>query len=124
MTTLAIKIMAFVIVGGLGIFSGDGEIFGRRAQETREPIIVVDTVSVVAGYGSLQLSETFNMKKRNVSPSSKNSLFATVTPILTDSTGTVYYYGYSFKANENRVIVKSSGGAADTGKVAIQIILR
>lgn len=118
------KVTTVILAVASIFFFADGNRFGKRGQETKQPMIVVDTVKVVSGYGSIDLNDRFESGAHNVAPSSSGSIYASIGQVLDDSTETVYYYGYVYKANERRLIIKSNGGSADTGKVAIQIILR
>jgi hypothetical protein len=119
------SLLATLIIAQMGmIFDHQGKPFAKRQQETAEPKIIVDTVTITAGWGNLELNSNFTKGQHNVAPSSGDNLYAVVTPVLTDSTENVYYYGYSYVESEHRLIVKSSGGTADTGKVIIQIFLK
>lgn len=105
-------------------FFANGKHFAKVAGKTREPKQVIDTVNIVAGQGTLILNKNFNREGNSVVASSRGDLFATVTGILDDISSTVYSYScYISKAGDS-VIVKSSGGAADTSKVAVQIVLK
>ncbi len=111
-------------VMGQGIFFGNGKKFSKVAQRTREPKIIVDTVNVVAGFGTLLLNKTFNREKNSVSATDNMNIFITATGLITDTSETVYYYGCYLSKTGDSIIVKSSGGTADTSKVVIQAIVK
>ncbi len=106
-------------------FLASGERFAKELQKTRKPIVVIDTVRITAGYGTLTLNKSFQSKnKHSVAPTSANTLYATITPILIDTTKTPYAYGY-VRSNAGDVLtIKSSGGTADTCTVVVHIYLR
>lgn len=112
------------VVMGQGIFFGNGKKFSKVAQRTKEPKIIVDTVNVVAGFGTLLLNKTFNREKNSVSATDDMNIFITVTGLIADTSKTVYFYGCYLSKTGDTVIVKSSGGAADTSKVVVQAILK
>jgi hypothetical protein len=106
-------------------FLSNGERFDKDLQKTRKPIVVVDTVRITAGYGTLGLNKSFKSKKQHsVAPTSANTLYATITPILLDTTKTVYSYGYVRSRAGDSLTIKSSGAAADTCSVVVHIYLR
>jgi len=106
------------------IYFGDGGIFGKVSGKTRLPVIVIDTVAITAGYGTFKLNRQIKKRVKNVIPTNKQTLYATITPILGDTTKTVYFYGYTINNAGDSLMVKSSGGTADTGCVVIQIFMR
>ena len=121
---LLVCLVPVLVLGQTPILLGDGKIFGKVSGKTRLPIIVIDTVVIIAGYGTLKLNKQIKVQTKNVVPSKKNSLYATITPILGDTTKTVYYYGYTINSAGDLLTVKSSGGTNDTGCVVIQIFMR
>ena len=116
--------LLLVIVAYGQMYDTQGKIFGKRAQETMQPKTIIDTVSIVAGWGSIDLNDNFTQGQHNVAPTNENTIYVTITPMLTDSTKTAYYYGWWFDKTKNRIGVKSSGGTADTGKVVITAIVK
>ena len=106
------------------MYDTDGKVFGKRSQETMIPKTIIDTVLITAGWGSIDLNDRFTEGQHNVAPTSENTIYVTITPMLTDSTKTAYYYGWWFDKTKNRIGVKSSGGAADTGKVVITAVVK
>lgn len=118
-------ILIIVAIKSYGQFyDANGKLFDKRSQETMKPKVIIDTVLIVAGWGSINLNDKFTQGRHNVSPTSPKTIYGNVTPILTDSTKTVYYYGWWFDAMSNRIGIKSNGGAADTGKVTIIMYLK
>ena len=84
----------------------------------------MDTVNVVAGYGTLLLNKDFNREKHSVRATSSSDMFITATGLISDTSKTVRYYGCYLSQSGDSVIIKSSGGATDTSKVVVQIILK
>lgn len=121
---LLILLLIPMAVFGQTIFQGNGKRFSKVAQKTREPKIIVDTVNVVAGFGTLVLNKTFTREKHSVAATDNMNIFITVTGLITDTSETVYYYGCYLSKGGDSIIVKSSGGTADTSKVVVQIILK
>lgn len=113
-----------VLVFGQNIFLGNGKRFAKVASKTKEPKIIVDTVNVVAGYGTLVLNKDFSREKHSVSATSRSNMFITATGLIADTSKAVYYYGCYLSAKGDTVMIKSSGGAADTNKVVVQIVLK
>lgn len=113
------------VVFAQGVYQADGSLFTKLPGKTRSPIVVIDTVQIIAGFGKLGLRRTFSSKREHsVSPTKPATLYAVITPILGDTTKTVYYYGYALNKVGDTLTVKSSGGTADTGCVAVHIYLR
>jgi hypothetical protein len=108
---------------GQEIFDHDGNPFAKAVQKTAEPKIIVDTVAMVDGWGSLTLNDNFSKGKHNVAPTEKNNIFVMVTQLLVDSTADICAYGYCMSADGRRIIIKSSD-VLDNGKVVIQAILK
>ena len=121
---LIICLIPVFVMAQTPIFFGDGGVFGKVTGKTRLPVVVIDTVAITAGYGILRLNRQIKTQIKNVIPTSKRTLYATITPILSDTTKLVYYYGYTVNNTGDTLTIKSSGGTADTGCVAIQIYLR
>ena len=106
-------------------YQADGQLFTKILGKTRTPIVVIDTVQIIAGYGELGLRKNFSSKgERSVAPTKPTTLYAVIAPILRDTTKTVYFYGYALNGAGDTLTVKSSGGTADTGCVAVHIYLR
>lgn len=108
-----------------GVYQADGSLFTKVPGKSRSPVVVIDTVQIIAGFGKLGLRKTFSSKREHsVAPTKPTTLYAVITPILGDTTKTVYYYGYALNLVGDTLTVKSSGGTADTGCVAVHIYLR
>ncbi len=121
---ILILLCAGVILGQKA-YQADGQLFTKIPGKTRSPVVVIDTVQIIAGYGKLGLRKNFSSKREHsVAPTKPTTLYAIITPILGDTTKTVYYYGYALNRVGDTLTIKSSGGTADTGCVAIHIYLR
>lgn len=105
-------------------FFADGARFAKVVRSTKEPKFIVDTVSVVSGYGILVLNKNFNREKHSVSGTSNRTVFPTITGIINDTTETHYFYACVISNTGDTLTIKSSGGAADTSKVVVQIIVK
>ena len=83
---LIICLIPVFVMAQTPIFFGDGGIFGKVTGKTRLPIVIIDTVAITAGYGILKLNRRIKTQIKNVIPTSKRTLYATITPILGDTT--------------------------------------
>jgi hypothetical protein len=110
--------------GETKIFNGQGKPFAKRQGQTQEPKIIVDTVRIVAGFGSLSLTTGFTSRQHRTAATSASNVFAQISRLLTDSTKDVYSYSYSVADKGARLVIKSSGGTADTGKVVVTCIVK
>lgn len=121
---IALALLVVDLVYGQNIFDAKGKPFAKRAQQTREPKIIVDTVSIVAGHGALPLNDKFSSGSHSVSATDSMNIWATATKILADTTDTPYAYGCYPVANGTSIKIVSSGGAADTGRVVIVAFIK
>lgn len=121
---LILLLMPMFVFAQTPIHFGDGGVFGAISRKTRLPIIVIDTVAITAGFGTFKLNKRIKSQIKNVIPTAKQTLYATITPILRDTSKIVYSYGYTINDAADTLMVKSSGGTADTGCVVIQIFMR
>jgi hypothetical protein len=117
------RLSSSILLAGL-FFTPGGKEIGPKIGSAQEPKVVVAQVQVVGGYGSLSLSETFQSNAHRTSPISDSLIYISVTRRLTDSTGSVYSYSYSLADQNSRIVIKSSGGASDTGTVTVIAIVR
>lgn len=106
------------------IFNAKGKPFSKRQGQTQEPKIIVDTVRVVGGYGSLSLTTNFTNSQHRTAATSAGNVYAQISRLLTDSTKAVYSYSYSVADKGARLVIKSSGGSADTGKVVVTCFVK
>jgi len=112
------------LTNGQRVFDRNGKPFAKQSQRTQEPKQIVDTVKITAGVGRMVLNNAFTKSKHKVSATSDSHFRASISQILTDTSNTVYYYGYYISKNGDTLIVKSSGGTADTGYVSVSAILK
>jgi len=103
------------------LFNASGKPLKKQAQTTREPIIVLDTVRMSGGFGTLRLNGSFTSSKHSVSATATGLMNAHVTPILSDTTDAVNYYGVRLFTDS--LIIKSSQ-TDDSGLVAVRIDIR
>ena len=89
-------------------------------SRSKGPKIVVDTVRMVGGRGVLKLNKRIGKGIYSVQPKSKLSAFVLVTPVISDTSKTLYYY--SVVIEPDSLVIKSSN-AADSGKVMIQLTI-
>lgn len=123
--SLIIVILVFVgVIYAQETFFGDGKEFKKRIQQTNEPKVVIDTVRLQGERTVYKLSSSFSRQFHNVSATSGNNLWIQVTPILGDTTETVYYHGVFIYETGDSLVIKSSGGANDSGKVSLLIYTR
>lgn len=121
---LLLVVGVFAMVAAQQTFDSRGKPLRKVARNSAEPKMVMDTVSVIAGFGTLNLNSTFSKRKHRVSATSGTKILATITQIMSDTSGTVYTYSYVPSEDGKSLTIKSSGGAADTSLVAVQIFLR
>lgn len=106
------------------IFTASGKPFARQKGVAQEPKVIVDTVRIVAGFGSLKLQSSFGDRHHRTAPTSADRVFGVASGLATDSTKSVYSYSVVPRSKGGRLLIKSSGGASDTGKVAITVYVR
>lgn len=102
------------------IFSADGKLLGRRSQQAREPIIVIDTVRLSSGIGTLVLRSVFSSGLHAVKPTSADRLSVQISP---NTTGAPSSYGWSLSSDLKTLSVKSSD-TGDASKVTVTMIVR
>lgn len=102
------------------IFSADGKLLGRRSQQAREPIIVVDTVRLVSGNGTLRLRSTFGNTQHAVAPTSADRISVQLSP---NGTGSPASYGWYLSSDLKTLSVVSSD-TGDVSKVTVTMIVR
>lgn len=108
-------------------YQKNGRPWAKRYKTSATPKIVVDTVAIVAGWADITLPAESNAKRfgwRRVRPTDSSSIIPVVSQMLTDSTDSVYSYGVLLRENGAKLKIKSSGGPADTGLVALHILVR
>jgi len=109
------------------MFTADGKPFAKVQQKTKNPKIVIDTVQIRAGWGSMVLNKQFSESKHNVTPTSINDIRATITLIADDSaslgSATMRTFGYTLSADKNRLIVRSSE-TGDTVRAVITAYIK
>ena len=105
------------------IFDSRGNRVAKAHTKTRTPKIVVDTVRLRNGYGTLVLNDQFRLTRHTVSGSSNLTVLATITPIFTDSTASVYTYAYLMKKKGKEMQIISSN-SDDSGKVVVSMIVK
>jgi len=103
------------------LFNSSGKELKKQAQHTKTPMVVIDTVRMSGGVGTLRLNGAFSKEKHSVSATSIGAMNAQVTQILSDTTGAVNYYGVLLFTDS--LIIKSSQ-TDDSGLVAIRIDIR
>lgn len=101
------------------VFHADGKPVSRRQNRSQEPKEVIDTVKIVGGFGEMKFRNSFAARSHFTAPTGKKALYAHITRVLSDSTETVYSYSYVYDDKQKRLVVKSSGGTADTGQVVV-----
>ncbi len=109
---------------GQDLFDGNGKPFEKVLQNTKQPKIIIDTVDITNGFGNLVLNNRFQRKNHDVSSTDSTTIWAVITPILSDTTGTVYYYGYAVSKGGDTIKVISNGGGSDDGKVCIVAFIK
>lgn len=114
---LAAMIVAVDIVAQKPM-DADGRPFAKVSQQSREPIVLVERVQVIGGYGSLSLRESFVRDRHATAATAAANVHVVVTPLLPDSTGAVKSYAVAVADNGKRIIVKSSS-ASDTATVMV-----
>ncbi len=117
------------------IFDAQGHPFGGVPGKYRTPILIVDTVRMSGDYYSLDLQSSFSRKEHSVSGTSVNTVFATITPILDDSTDNMRYYAHMVVDGGRRLILRANpdsiyvGGGEweplpDSSKVVVHIFVK
>ena len=106
------------------VFDKAGKPFAKRIKIYQRPKVIVDTVRVVAGWGQCKLNDRFQRLQHRTAATSALAAYPTVTQLLSDTSKTVYYYAVSVEDNGKRIVIKSSGGTADTGVVVLHSYVR
>lgn len=118
------SVLSTQVVKTTKTFNAQGKPHSKVANKTRVPKTVIDTVRMVNGYGTLTLNSNFKRGRHNVSATSNNFMYAIITSVLTDTTGTPYYYSYVRDKKGKKLTIKSSGGASDDGLVVVQLYVK
>lgn len=103
------------------LFNSNGRPLSKRAQQSKAPMVVVDTVRMSGGFGTLRLNSSFTKDRHSVSATATGRMSAHITQILSDTTDAVNYYGV--KLFTDSLIIKSSQ-TDDSGLVAVRIDIR
>lgn len=107
--------------------NADGAPFAKRTGETREPIVVVDSVQMSGGFGTLTLNLISNRTRRTTNPSDVKNIFAYFTQRSVDTTATPARYSYTVLQNSQEQItglrVVSSQGD-DSARVDVHLIIK
>jgi len=121
---LVVLLSLFAGLASAQYFTGGGKPHAKVANWTRTPKVIIDTVKIVAGVGTLELSDRFQRGLHNVAGSSGKHIYAYITKVLTDTTATPYYYGYVPADDGTGITIISNGGTADTGLVSVQLFVK
>jgi hypothetical protein len=105
-----------------GIFSASGQIVGKVTGKTNEPKTVIDRVKLTAGRATIGLNSKFGQTTHNVSGSSNDKVFVTVTGLLPDTSATSNSYS-AFVTNKGKTVIIKSSAATDTATVNVQIVV-
>jgi hypothetical protein len=95
----------------------------KRQGRTQEPKEIVDTLRLSAGEARLVLKAKFSDTAKRTKPTSHGNFYAFVTPILSDTGASVYYYGTRLSTNCETLVVKSSS-VTDSGLVSIRAFFK
>lgn len=110
-------------VAGQSIFNIAGKPFKKSFQQTREPKIVVDTVSLSSGYGYIELNKQFTRGQHSVTATSGDYMFAVACAMGDDTSVAVYSYACIPSSQGDSLTIKSSD-SGDTNNVVVMIIMR
>ena len=119
-----VSILAVSVLAGVEMFNKKGQHITSFARRNKAPKVIAERVRIVAGSGEIRLHWQPGLDIRDVTASADSSMIATITPILQDTTKTVYYYGCVIREKGRLLQIKSSGGEADTGYVNVIIFTR
>jgi len=106
------------------VFDTKGKPHAKVANRSSKPKTIIDTVKIVAGYGTMKLNSRFTRSTHNVTATKKSRMYATISPMMVDTTMAVYYYGYVRAKDGKSLTIKSSGGALDTGYVVVNLFIK
>ena len=105
------------------IYNTNGKPFSKSYNRSRTPKIIVDTVRFGGQYASIKLQTAFRSGNHAVSGTSNNTVYVTVSPILTDSSDALYFYGATVVDKGTRIVIKSSN-ANDSSLVVILAVIK
>lgn len=120
---LVVSFLIATVASTQKIFDADGRPFEKVHRRTKEPKIIVDTVRMKSGYGSLSLRDRFTREGHDVTPTSASTMIVMITSEIIDTTATPSTYGWQMNATNNRLIIRSSN-ANDSLRVGILIITK
>lgn len=103
------------------LFNAAGKPLKKQAQSKREPKVVLDTLRLSGGFGTLKLNGSFKNGHHSVIASTTNDMKVQVTQVLEDTTYAVNSYGV--RKYIDSVLIKSSQ-SDDSGLVEIRIDIR
>lgn len=107
--------------------NADGAPFAKREGKTREPIVVVDSVQMSGGFGTLTLNLISNRSRRTTNPSDVKNLFAYFTQRSVDTTATPARYSYTVLRDGQKQITGIrvvSSQADDSARVDVHLIIK
>jgi len=120
---LLICLLLISAVTAQKIFDSDGKPFEKVHRRTKTPKMIVDTVRIASGFGSLSLRGNFTREGHDVTPTSNNTMVVMITPEMVDTTNTPPTYGWQMNVENNRLIITSSD-ANDSLRVGVFIVAK
>ena len=122
------KSQRFQRMRAVSIFRADGSIYGpveEGPRRMRYPIMVMDTVRMEDGIGTLVLNHRVLSRRNihNVSGSQALSILPSAFGYLADTSETVNYYSCVVSLSADTIWIKSSQ-TDDSGKVIVEALVR
>jgi len=96
----------------------EGNLFSKRHGKYQRPKIVIDTVRMVSGSGTVALNKYFGNNQFRSAPTSAKTIFPVVSQILDSATAPVYSYGTLLSEAGDTLYIKSSN-SGDNSKVVV-----
>jgi hypothetical protein len=121
--SLILLILAPIIMGQT-IIDGKGNLHAKRAKRTQEPKVIVDTVRMSAGIGTMTLKKESTRKQHSTAPTASTRMYPQgITQILLDTSDAVNRYAFFINTTRDTVVIKSSQ-TDDSGLVAISLFVK
>jgi hypothetical protein len=118
-----LAVLIFLYPAYSQVFLPSGNKFGKVQGKTpkREPFIIVDTLKLASGKGTIKFNNRFTTELNNVKPTDVSFIFPKVTQLMRDTSDLIHSYGVYVTADSLRIFSDSSD---DTSTVAVEIRAR
>lgn len=125
---LAIAFIAFLAFvsksQGQTIIDKDGHPHAKRQGRTQEPKIIIDTLRMSSGVGTLPLSKTFKKNQMTTAPTDPSRIYPKgATQIMDSVTDSVHTYAFVVNRTGDTITVVSSS-SNDSSLVSVELLIK